>query len=218
MEVAGSTELLVPIYQIIWRHISDDHNIHILKLFTSYNCNRNLLLSIVAEMFHWIVAMYCSSIYFGSSLIVVAPRPKLLPGWMVPIHPFSFDMWCALGVSFIVCTAALHVTSQLSMRLLGQCDSFHPIIHIFLFIYLFTEGSVPSIHNQVLICKNTKCSFQEAVLNKHFSWKWRQLTAVRLLMADSPTSIISTTTNLPGGKGQPACKADNITAICEPIV
>jgi hypothetical protein len=24
--------------------------------------------------------------------------------------------------------------------------------------------------------------------------------------------------NLPGGKGRPACKADNFTAICEPIV
>jgi hypothetical protein len=23
--------------------------------------------------------------------------------------------------------------------------------------------------------------------------------------------------NLPGGKGQPACKADNLIAICEPI-
>jgi hypothetical protein len=26
------------------------------------------------------------------------------------------------------------------------------------------------------------------------------------------------TRNIPGGKGQPACKADNLTAICEPIV
>jgi hypothetical protein len=26
------------------------------------------------------------------------------------------------------------------------------------------------------------------------------------------------TRNLPGGKGQPARKADNLTAICEPIV
>jgi hypothetical protein len=26
------------------------------------------------------------------------------------------------------------------------------------------------------------------------------------------------TRNLPGGKGQPACKADSLTAICEPIV
>jgi hypothetical protein len=26
------------------------------------------------------------------------------------------------------------------------------------------------------------------------------------------------TRNLTGGKGQPACKADNFTAICEPIV
>jgi hypothetical protein len=26
------------------------------------------------------------------------------------------------------------------------------------------------------------------------------------------------TRNLPGGKGRPACKDDNLTAICEPIV
>jgi hypothetical protein len=26
------------------------------------------------------------------------------------------------------------------------------------------------------------------------------------------------TRNLPGGKGQPACKTDNLTAVCEPIV
>jgi hypothetical protein len=26
------------------------------------------------------------------------------------------------------------------------------------------------------------------------------------------------TRNLPGGKGLPACKADNVIAICEPIV
>jgi hypothetical protein len=26
------------------------------------------------------------------------------------------------------------------------------------------------------------------------------------------------TRDLPGGKGRPACKADNLTAICEPIV
>jgi hypothetical protein len=26
------------------------------------------------------------------------------------------------------------------------------------------------------------------------------------------------TSDLPGSKGRPACKADNLTAICEPIV
>jgi hypothetical protein len=29
---------------------------------------------------------------------------------------------------------------------------------------------------------------------------------------------ISTSVNIPGGKGRPASKADNLTAICEPIV
>ncbi|XP_021918219.1 glutamate receptor ionotropic, kainate 4-like [Zootermopsis nevadensis] len=61
-----------------------------------------------------------SSIYFGSSLTVVTPRPKLLPGWMVPIHPFNPDMWYAVGMSVIGCTLALYITSKTSMRLLGR--------------------------------------------------------------------------------------------------
>jgi hypothetical protein len=37
------------------------------------------------------------------------------------------------------------------------------------------------------------------------------------LESTQPLTEISTT-NLPGGKGQPARKADNLTAICEPTV
>jgi hypothetical protein len=37
------------------------------------------------------------------------------------------------------------------------------------------------------------------------------------LGSTQPLTEISTR-NLPGGKGQPACKADNLTAICEPII
>jgi hypothetical protein len=32
------------------------------------------------------------------------------------------------------------------------------------------------------------------------------------------STINTNTRNVPGGKGRPAFKADNITAICEPIV
>jgi hypothetical protein len=37
------------------------------------------------------------------------------------------------------------------------------------------------------------------------------------LGSTQPLAEISTS-NLPGGKGRPARKADNLTAICEPIV
>jgi hypothetical protein len=37
------------------------------------------------------------------------------------------------------------------------------------------------------------------------------------LRSTQPLTEMSTR-NLPGGKMQPACKADNLTAICEPIV
>ncbi|PSN57696.1 Ionotropic receptor 41a13 [Blattella germanica] len=60
-----------------------------------------------------------STVYFRTSLTAVLPRPKLLPGWMVPIHPFSKSMWCAVAVSVIVCTTILYLISQGSVRLLG---------------------------------------------------------------------------------------------------
>jgi hypothetical protein len=37
------------------------------------------------------------------------------------------------------------------------------------------------------------------------------------LGSTQPATEMSTR-NLPGGKGRPACKADNLTAICEPTV
>jgi hypothetical protein len=37
------------------------------------------------------------------------------------------------------------------------------------------------------------------------------------LESTQPLTEMSTR-NLPGGKGRPACKADNLTTICEPIV
>jgi hypothetical protein len=37
------------------------------------------------------------------------------------------------------------------------------------------------------------------------------------LVSTQPLTEMSTR-NLPGGKGQPARKADNLTAICEPII
>ncbi|XP_069700783.1 glutamate receptor ionotropic, delta-2-like [Periplaneta americana] len=60
-----------------------------------------------------------SAMYFRTALTTVLPRPKLLPGWLVPIHPFQFNMWIAVGLSVFVSTTVLHMTSQGSMKLLG---------------------------------------------------------------------------------------------------
>jgi hypothetical protein len=38
-----------------------------------------------------------------------------------------------------------------------------------------------------------------------------------ILESTQPLTEMSTR-NLPGGKERPACKADNLTAMCEPIV
>jgi hypothetical protein len=52
------------------------------------------------------------------------------------------------------------------------------------------------VDNSVYILESRKgCS-------THYSWIWKEIVTVR---------------NLPGG-GHPASKADNLTAICEPIV
>jgi hypothetical protein len=39
-----------------------------------------------------------------------------------------------------------------------------------------------------------------------------------MTLGSTPTLSEMSTRNLPGGKGQPALKADNLTANCEPIV
>jgi hypothetical protein len=39
-----------------------------------------------------------------------------------------------------------------------------------------------------------------------------------MALGSTQPPIEMSTRNVPGGKGRPACKADNLTAICEPIV
>jgi hypothetical protein len=47
----------------------------------------------------------------------------------------------------------------------------------------------------------------------------RPRSSRRTMALESTQPLIEMSTrNLPGGKGQSACKADNLTAICEPIV
>ncbi|KAJ9599187.1 hypothetical protein L9F63_010318, partial [Diploptera punctata] len=61
-----------------------------------------------------------STTYFQSSVILVSPKPKLLPGWLVPVLPFSHGMWIAVVVSVFVCTTILYATSVASMKVLGS--------------------------------------------------------------------------------------------------
>ncbi|KAJ9599189.1 hypothetical protein L9F63_010320 [Diploptera punctata] len=61
-----------------------------------------------------------STVYFRTSLTAVLPKPKLLPGWMVPIHPFNENMWIAVAVSVFMCTTVLYVVSQSTTKLLGS--------------------------------------------------------------------------------------------------
>jgi hypothetical protein len=108
---------------------------------------------------------------------VLAPRAKLLPGWMVPIHPFSIEMWYAFGVSVIVCTATLHVTSQLSMRLLGQCDSSRPMSHMFI-LYLLR------VLSQVFTIQSEYAKTQNAAFKKLFS------TFMKMTTVDDRETIV----------------------------
>jgi hypothetical protein len=49
-----------------------------------------------------------------------------------------------------------------------------------------------------------------------FSWRNPSSRTMALGLTQHLTEM--STRKLPGGKGRPACKADNLTAICEPIV
>jgi hypothetical protein len=49
-------------------------------------------------------------------------------------------------------------------------------------------------------------------------FNWRNPSSRNMAPGSAQPLREMSTRNLPGGNGQPACKADNLTAICEPIV
>jgi hypothetical protein len=53
-------------------------------------------------------------------------------------------------------------------------------------------------------------------VNEFFNWR-NPSSRTMTLWSTQPLTEMSTR-NLPGGKGRPACKAENLTAMCEPIV
>jgi hypothetical protein len=49
-------------------------------------------------------------------------------------------------------------------------------------------------------------------------FNWPNPSSLIMALCSTQSLMEMSTTNLPGGKGQLAHKADNLTAICEPIV
>jgi hypothetical protein len=47
---------------------------------------------------------------------------------------------------------------------------------------------------------------------------WHNTSSRTMALGSTQPLTEMSARNLPGGKGRPACKADNLTAICEPIV
>ncbi|XP_046988134.1 glutamate receptor ionotropic, kainate 2-like [Schistocerca americana] len=60
--------------------------------------------------------------YMRAGIACLAPRPLLLPGWQVPILPFSPPLWAVVGCSVIFATAALYAAKKLSDQVLGKDD------------------------------------------------------------------------------------------------
>jgi hypothetical protein len=49
-------------------------------------------------------------------------------------------------------------------------------------------------------------------------FNWPNPSSRTMALGSTQPLIEMSTRNLPGGKGRPACKADNLTALCEPTV
>ena len=60
-----------------------------------------------------------SHAYGWSGKKVVAPKPLMLPGLMVPVLPFAPEMWMAVGVYLMVTTFVLYGMSNASQKFLG---------------------------------------------------------------------------------------------------
>jgi hypothetical protein len=58
--------------------------------------------------------------YFRSYVHCLTPCPQKLPGWMVPLLPFSPNMWVAVGISMLITTTSLYLVTRTIMSLLGK--------------------------------------------------------------------------------------------------
>ncbi|XP_021919125.1 glutamate receptor 2-like isoform X2 [Zootermopsis nevadensis] len=58
--------------------------------------------------------------HMRSSVTMVTPQPKLLPGWMVPLAPFSSTMWGAVGACLVGSTYILYNLQRFVDKYLGN--------------------------------------------------------------------------------------------------
>ena len=66
--------------------------------------------------------------HMRSSVTMVTPRPKLLPGWMVPMMPFSRAVWGAVGACLVGAIYTLNKLQRFVDKHLGISTS---IKHVF---------------------------------------------------------------------------------------
>ena len=58
--------------------------------------------------------------HMRSSVTMVTARPELLPGWMVPVMPFSGVVWGAVGACFVGATYTLYKLQKFVDKHLGN--------------------------------------------------------------------------------------------------
>jgi hypothetical protein len=61
--------------------------------------------------------------HMRSSVTMVTARPKLLPGWMVPLMPFTKAVWGAVGACLVGATYTLYKLQRFVDKLLGTSSS-----------------------------------------------------------------------------------------------
>jgi hypothetical protein len=81
-------------------------------------------------------------------------------------------------------------------------------------LFVGARGSVVS-WGIMLQARRSRVRFHDGVIG-FFCWS-NSFSSIMAPESTQPLTEMSTR-KLPGGKGRPACKADNLTAICEPIV
>jgi hypothetical protein len=58
--------------------------------------------------------------HMRSSVTMMTQRPKLLPGWIMPLMPFSSAMWSAVGTCLVGATYTLYKLQKFVDKYLGM--------------------------------------------------------------------------------------------------
>lgn len=70
--------------------------------------------------FHEYTHLDFSRPYIRTGITCLAPKPRLLPGWTVPILPFSKEVWASVGGSIILASLSLFFVNKASLWVLGK--------------------------------------------------------------------------------------------------